>query len=74
MLNDFKAFIARGNVLDLAIGVIIGAAFGARSYSKERTELIVFMTARVIYDTNEISEASEELKSRLKKLTRYIKE
>ena len=29
MLNDFKAFIARGNVLDLAIAVIIGAAFGA---------------------------------------------
>lgn len=28
MLNDFKAFVARGNVLDLAIGVIIGAAFG----------------------------------------------
>jgi large conductance mechanosensitive channel len=27
MLSDFKAFIARGNVLDLAIGVIIGAAF-----------------------------------------------
>ena len=29
MLNDFKAFIARGNVLDLAIAVILGAAFGA---------------------------------------------
>jgi large conductance mechanosensitive channel len=28
MWNDFKAFVARGNVLDLAIGVIIGAAFG----------------------------------------------
>jgi large conductance mechanosensitive channel len=28
MINDFKAFIARGNVLDLAIGVIMGAAFG----------------------------------------------
>lgn len=28
MWNDFKAFLARGNVLDLAIGVIIGAAFG----------------------------------------------
>lgn len=27
MLQDFKAFIARGNVLDLAIAVIIGAAF-----------------------------------------------
>ena len=28
MISDFKAFIARGNVLDLAVGVIIGAAFG----------------------------------------------
>ncbi len=28
MWNEFKAFLARGNVLDLAIGVIIGAAFG----------------------------------------------
>src|SRR4051794_10682141 len=28
MLKDFKAFIARGNVVDLAVGVIIGAAFG----------------------------------------------
>ena len=27
MLNEFKAFIARGNVMDLAVGVIIGAAF-----------------------------------------------
>ncbi|MEO8573775.1 MAG: large conductance mechanosensitive channel protein MscL [Pyrinomonadaceae bacterium] len=29
MWSDFKAFIARGNVLDLAIAVILGAAFGA---------------------------------------------
>ena len=28
MLKEFKAFALRGNVLDLAIGVIIGAAFG----------------------------------------------
>lgn len=28
MWGEFKAFIARGNVLDLAIGVILGAAFG----------------------------------------------
>ena len=27
MLNEFRAFIARGNVLDLAVAVIIGAAF-----------------------------------------------
>jgi large conductance mechanosensitive channel len=29
MWKDFKAFIMRGNVLDLAVGVIIGAAFGS---------------------------------------------
>ena len=28
MFNEFKAFINRGNVLDLAVAVIIGAAFG----------------------------------------------
>ena len=28
MFNEFKTFIGRGNVLDLAVGVIIGAAFG----------------------------------------------
>ena len=28
MLKEFKAFAARGNVVDLAVGVIIGAAFG----------------------------------------------
>jgi len=28
MLREFKAFIARGNVMDLAIAVVIGAAFG----------------------------------------------
>jgi large conductance mechanosensitive channel len=29
MWQDFKAFVMRGNVMDLAVGVIIGAAFGA---------------------------------------------
>jgi large conductance mechanosensitive channel len=29
MWKDFKAFIARGNILDLAIAVIMGVAFGA---------------------------------------------
>ncbi len=28
MVSEFKAFVNRGNVLDLAVGVIIGAAFG----------------------------------------------
>lgn len=29
MWKEFKAFIMRGNVLDLAVGIVIGAAFGA---------------------------------------------
>jgi large conductance mechanosensitive channel len=29
LLNDFKAFLLRGNVVDLAVGIVIGAAFGA---------------------------------------------
>ena len=28
MLKEFREFIARGNVIDLAVGIIIGAAFG----------------------------------------------
>lgn len=28
MLKDFKAFLLRGNVIDLAVAVVIGAAFG----------------------------------------------
>ena len=29
MLKDFKEFVVRGNVVDMAIGIVIGAAFGA---------------------------------------------
>lgn len=32
-MGEFKAFIARGNVLDMAVGVIIGGAFGKISTS-----------------------------------------
>jgi len=28
MISEFKEFVARGNVVDLAVGVVIGAAFG----------------------------------------------
>ena len=30
MLSEFRAFIARGNVIDLAVAVIIGGAFGTK--------------------------------------------
>ena len=29
MLKDLKAFLLRGNIVDLAVAVVIGAAFGA---------------------------------------------
>jgi large conductance mechanosensitive channel len=29
MFKDFKEFVVRGNVVDMAIGIVIGAAFGA---------------------------------------------
>ena len=29
MLNEFQKFIAKGNVMDMAVGIIIGAAFTA---------------------------------------------
>ncbi len=53
---------------------IVGAAFGSKSISKERTELVVFMRPRVIYDTNQITEASDEIKASLKRLQKLIKE
>ena len=28
LLNEFKTFAMRGNVIDLAVGIIIGGAFG----------------------------------------------
>jgi general secretion pathway protein D len=53
---------------------LVGALFGSKSVSKARTELIVFLTPRVIYDTNQIVDASAELRDRLKRLQKIYKE
>ena len=53
---------------------ILGGAFGAKSSTKERSELVLFMTPRVIYDTNGMAEASDEVKSKLKRLTKIIQD
>jgi general secretion pathway protein D len=50
----------------------IGAAFGTKTSSKQRTELIIFLTPRVIYDTAEISDATEELKQKVRSLRKLI--
>src|SRR5271157_1188024 len=53
---------------------ILGAAFGSKSISKARTELIVFLTPRVIYDTNQISDATDEIRSSLKHIQKLDRE
>jgi general secretion pathway protein D len=51
----------------------IGGLFGSTNYSKTRTELILFLTPHVIYDTNQIADATEELKSRMRDLKKDIR-
>jgi len=53
---------------------VIGTVFGNKSRTTSRTELIVFLTPHVIYDTNQIAEATDELKSRLKRVGRMMKD
>ena len=44
----------------------IGFLFGTKSVTKSRSELIIFFTPRVIYDTNQVVDAGEEIKKNLK--------
>jgi general secretion pathway protein D len=53
---------------------VVGAAFGSKSISKSRTELVVFLTPRVIYDAAQIVDATEEIKSNLKKLQKMYRD
>jgi general secretion pathway protein D len=53
---------------------VLGGAFGNRNTTKARTELVVFLTPRVIYDTNQIADASDEITSQLKRLQKIFKE
>jgi len=50
----------------------VGGFFGNKTYSHDRTELIIFMTPHVIYDSNDLLEASQELKASVRKLRKYI--
>jgi general secretion pathway protein D len=52
---------------------VLGFAFGTKSTTHSRTELIVFITPRVIYDSNQLAEASEELKNKVQSLQKFMK-
>ena len=47
MWNDFKAFIAGGNVLDLAVGVMIGGAFA--TITKSLTEDLIMPIVAAVF-------------------------
>jgi general secretion pathway protein D len=53
---------------------VVGALFGTRSYNKERTELIMFITPHVIFDSNQMIDASDELREQIKVLRKDVKE
>ena len=51
IVEEFKTFIMRGNVIDLAVGVIIGAAFG-KIVTALTTELIMPLVGLVVGSVN----------------------
>jgi general secretion pathway protein D len=52
----------------------VGFLFGNQTRSHSRTELVLFITPHVIYDTNDLLEASEQVKSHMRKLRKYMVE
>jgi general secretion pathway protein D len=53
---------------------IVGAAFGNTRRSQSKTELIILLTPRVIYDETEVVTMSNELKDRMKRLRSMIQQ
>ncbi len=70
-IQDSKTLVENGiPILQRIPG--LGALFGSKSYSDARTELIIFLTPRVIYDTNQVDDATDEIKGGLKKLRKVM--
>jgi general secretion pathway protein D len=52
---------------------LLGAAFGSKGTLSARTELIVFLTPRVIYDNNQMLDATDEIKNSLSHLQKLMR-
>lgn len=52
---------------------VLGRAFGSTEETTSKTELIVLLEPRVIYDQNQIASATDELRSRLESLRRMVR-
>ncbi|HEX5267763.1 MAG TPA: large conductance mechanosensitive channel protein MscL [Acidimicrobiales bacterium] len=57
MLKDFKAFILRGSVVDLAVGIVIGAAFGTvvASFVKNLLTPLVTIPGKVNFSSLKVT-------------------
>jgi len=53
---------------------VIGLLFGSTSYSVSRTELIVLLTPRVMQDLDQIQQATQEFKSKMKELRKMLRD
>ena len=72
IINETNSW-SKAGVPGLSRVPVLGAAFGGQRQQKGRTELIVFFTPRVIYDMNDMNDATEELKTRLRKLSKDVR-
>jgi large conductance mechanosensitive channel len=70
MLSEFKQFLLRGNVVDLAIGVVVGAAFGTVTTSLVSDLLTPFIAA--IAQVPDFSNLSFTLNSSVFKYGHFI--
>jgi general secretion pathway protein D len=52
---------------------LLGSLFGSKSVTKGRTELVILITPRVIYDTNQMADATDEVKTNLKKIQKLMR-
>ena len=53
---------------------VIGFLFGSKSKSISREEIVVFITPKVLWDTNQLLDATEEIKDGLKYMKKLLKE
>ena len=51
---------------------ILGAAFGSQSFRRSRTELVLVITPKIISDTTQAREATQELRRKLPSLEQYL--
>ncbi len=52
---------------------VVGPLFGTKTTSKDRTELVIFLTPHVIYDTNQAQEATHDLEDQMKRLKKMYR-